>query len=227
MKILLVEDDSHLAEDISKQLTADGYIVEACFDGMLAEKLITRNEYDCILMDVNLPGKNGLEVCKSIRGKEIHTPVIMVTSFGELDDRISGFDSGADDYISKPFYYRELLARIKVATKRGTSAGGASHKFILADMVIDYNKKKVTRAGTEIKLTSKEYELLKTLAMANGNPVSKQFLLENVWGTVYGVNTNTIEVFINLIRNKIDKGHSPKLIKTKVGFGYLLNADEA
>ena len=226
MKILLVEDDIHLLQDLSKQLISDGYVVDTCYDGILAEKLIFRNEYQCILLDVNIPGKNGLELCRSLREKDIQTPVIMITSFGELDDRISGFESGADDYIPKPFYYKELLARIKVVTKRNAQPGTGSSKFILSDLVIDFDKKRVTRGGAEVKLTSREYELLKALAMSNGSPVSKQYLLENVWGTVYGANTNTIEVFINLLRNKIDKGADIKLIKTRTGFGYYLSIDE-
>jgi DNA-binding response OmpR family regulator len=227
MRILLVEDDVNLSQDLHKQLVNDGFVVDTCFDGLLAEKMIARNDYQCILLDINIPGKNGLEVCLSIRKKEITIPVIMITSFGELDDKIQGFDCGADDYLAKPFYYKELLARIKVATKRNQGTENRiTDKFMLADLVLDYHKKKVFRSGVEIKLTLREFELLKALAIANGNPVSKQYLLENIWGTTYGVNTNTIEVFINFIRNKIDKEHTVKLIKTKVGFGYYLAADE-
>lgn len=227
MKLLLVEDDVNLSQDLYKQLLNDGYIIDVCFDGLLAEKMILRNDYKCILLDINIPGKNGVEVCKTIREAGITTPVIMITSFGELDDKITGFESGADDYLAKPFYYKELLARIKVVTKRHDKSDNKKNEiFMLADLIIDDNKKKVSRAGTEIKLTAREFELLSVLAAANGNPVSKQYLLENIWGSAYGVNTNTIEVFINFIRNKIDKNSNLKLIKTKVGFGYYLSADE-
>jgi len=225
MKVLLVEDDIHLSQDVSKQLTGDGFVVDVCYDGVLAEKMILRGDYACILLDVNIPGKNGLEVCKSIRAKDIQTPVIMITSFGELDDKISGFDSGADDYLPKPFYYKELLARIKVISKRNTIKEEGNN-YILEDLVVDFNRKRITRAGTEIKLTQKEFLILKTLIDSNGNPVSKQFLMENVWGNFYNVNPNTVEVFINLLRSKIDKNHSVKLIRTKTGFGYYLSAHE-
>jgi len=214
-------------QDLHKQLLHDGFVVDTCYDGVLAEKMIIRNEYDCILMDINIPGKNGLEVCREIRKKNIGTPVIMITSFGELDDKIQGFDSGADDYLTKPFNYKELLARIRVIGKRSVQQeSGKADTFTADDLKIDYLKKKVYRSGAEIKLTLREFELLKSLAMAGGNPVSKQYLLENVWGTVYGVNTNTIEVFVNFLRNKIDKNHPVKLIKTRVGYGYYLSAND-
>lgn len=227
MKILLVEDDVNLITDLQKQLSNDGFLVDLSYDGLLAEKMILREEYDCILMDINIPGKNGLQLCRDIRNKGITAPVLMITSFGELDDKIQGFDSGADDYLTKPFFYKELLARIKVLTRRHQVGNHLSSNYIkIADLEIDGIKKKVYRGGNEIKLTAREFELLRTLALAEGTPVSKQSLLENVWGTVYGVNTNTIEVFINFLRNKIDKGYSPKLIHTRVGFGYYLSADE-
>lgn len=225
MRILLVEDDANLSEDLRAQLTMEHFEVDVAFDGLIAERLIQRNRYDCILLDVNIPGKNGYDLIKSIRYRQISTPVIMITAFGEIEDKLTGFESGADDYITKPFYFKELLARIKVFLKRSDLLPRENDVFSLENLAIDYNKKQVLRDSQVIKLTAREFELLKLLADAGGNPVSKKELLQKVWGTSFEANTNTIEVFINLLRNKIDKNFEPKLIKTRIGFGYYLGTD--
>lgn len=223
MKILLVEDDLNLSNDLRHQLLVEKFEVETAYDGFVAEKLINRNVYDCILLDVNIPGKNGYELTKEIREKQIKTPVIMITAYGELEDKLSGFDCGADDYITKPFYFKELLARVNVFLKR-------SDNYILknssvADLVVNHNKKQVFRGDIHIKLTPREYEIINILVEANGNPISKKYLLQKVWGTSFEANSNTIEVFINMLRNKIDKNFEPKLIKTRIGYGYYLGVD--
>jgi DNA-binding response OmpR family regulator len=189
----------------------------------LAERLIIRTTYDCILLDVNLPGKNGYELTKEIRKRQITTPVILITAFGEMDDKLFGFANGADDYITKPFYFKELLARIKVFIKR------SDRNFIenssIADLIVDHNKKQIFRNGVLIKLTPREYEIMDILVKANGNPLSKTQLLQKVWGTIFEANSNTIEVFINMLRNKIDKNSELKLIKTRIGYGYYVSID--
>ncbi len=226
MKILLVEDDVHLSNDLKHQLIAEGFEVDTAFDGMIAERLFHRNTYDCFLLDVNIPGKNGFELVKQIRHLKITGTIIMITAFGEIDDKLTGFESGADDYITKPFFFKELLARIRVFIKRSSHYHESDTNYKIADLVIDIPSKIVTRNDKVIKLTAREFELLKTMAESKGNPVSKKELLQNVWGTSVEANTNTIEVFINLLRNKIDKNFDSKLIKTRVGFGYYLSETE-
>lgn len=223
MKILLVEDDVNLSNDLKHQLLFEKFEVDTAFDGLLAERLIIRTIYDCILIDINIPGKNGYELTKEIRKRQITTPIIMITAYGELDDKLLGFANGVDDYITKPFYFKELIARIKVFLRR------SDQNFIentsIADLIIDHNKKQIFRNGLLIKLTPREYEIMDILVKANGKPLSKTQLLQKVWGTNFEANSNTIEVFINMLRNKIDKNSELKLIKTRVGYGYYLSID--
>lgn len=226
MRILLVEDDINLSKDISHQLSVEKFEVDNAFDGLIAERMVQKYKYDCILVDVNIPGKNGFDLVKSIRHRQIATPIIMVTAFGEIEDKLYGFDSGVDDYIIKPFFFKELLARIKVFIKRSESYSALSNDIIIVeDLVIDLLKREVKRNNEVIKLTAREFELLVALGQANGNAVSKKELISKIWGTSVEVNTNTIEVFINLLRSKIDKQFEPKLIKTRIGFGYYLGKD--
>jgi two-component system OmpR family response regulator len=225
MKILLVEDDTNLSNDLKYQLSSERFEVDTAFDGLAAERILDKNKYDCVLLDVNLPGKNGFDLAKSIREKQITSPIIMLTAFGEINDKLQGFDCGADDYITKPFFFQELLARIKVSLKRSEHSARIGNVIKIEDLEIDLVKKTVKRKDTNIKLTVREFALLSVLAEANGDAVSKKELLSTVWGSTFEANTNTIEVFINLLRNKIDKHFEPKLIKTRTGFGYYLGKD--
>lgn len=222
-KILIAEDDVNISADLKLRLQEEGFLTEAVYDGLLAEKMIVRNAYDCIVLDINMPGKNGLEVCKSIRSHGINTPVLFLTAFDEAEDKVTGFESGADDYLTKPFYFKELLARIRSLLKRRPLNAEISQIISIAGLSIDLGLKKVIRNGEKIKLTAREFDILALLASSNGKTVSKKDLIEKIWGTRVEVNTNTIEVFINSIRNKIDKGHNEKLIHTRPGFGYYLN----
>lgn len=225
MKILLVEDDVQLSDDLKHQFQAEQYEVDPAYDGLIAERMVLRNKYDCILLDVNIPGMNGYDLAKRIREKLISTPIIMLTAFGEIDDKLHGFENGVDDYMTKPFYFKELLARVKVFIKRSEQTVRENDVIVIEDLVIDPIKRQVMRSNVVIKLTAREYELLTILAEAKGVPVSKKELLSKVWGTTFEANTNTIEVFINLLRNKIDKNFGDKLIKTRTGFGYYLGKD--
>lgn len=225
MKILLVEDDKNLSDDLKHQLLLEKFEVDVAYDGLVAERLIQRNKYDCILLDVNIPGKNGYELARSLRAAEIRTPIIMVTAYGEMEDKLHGFDGGADDYVTKPFYFKELLARIKVFLKRAEHYTPETGISSVANLAVDHNKKQVFRDGVPIKLTAREYEIINILVAEKGNPVSKKDLLRKVWGTTFEANSNTIEVFINMLRNKIDKNFEPKLIKTRIGYGYYLGTD--
>lgn len=223
--VLLVEDDPQLSTDIKAQLISEGLYVETVFDGLLAEKMILRQKFDCIILDVNIPGKTGYDVCKSIRTQGIKSPVLILTAFGEIDDKLEGFNCGADDYLTKPFYFKELIARLKVLLRRSDLIDEIKN-IVIADLNIDINKKTASRNNEVIKLTPREFDIVLMLANAKGNPVSKKDLIKHVWGTTMDVNTNTIEVFINLIRNKIDKNNSVKLIHTRPGFGYHLSVEE-
>ncbi|MBK7649791.1 MAG: response regulator transcription factor [Flammeovirgaceae bacterium] len=222
-KILIAEDDVNISADLKLRLQEEGFLTEAVYDGLLAEKMIVRNAYDCIVLDINMPGKNGLEVCKSIRSHGVNTPILFLTAFDEAEDKVTGFESGADDYLTKPFYFKELLARIRSLLKRRPLNAEISQIISIAGLSIDLGLKKVIRDGEKIKLTAREFDILALLASSNGKTVSKKDLIEKIWGTRVEVNTNTIEVFINSIRNKIDKGHNEKLIHTRPGFGYYLN----
>lgn len=220
MKILLIEDDLILNQNISEMLQSEGMQVTSTFDGKLSEKFLQRDEYDCVIMDVNLPGKNGFELCTFYRLFNTHTPVILLTAFGELEDKVKGYQSGADDYLTKPFYMRELLLRVQALQKRSVQLQNQQFTFTVDDLVLDSKSKKVTRQGKEIILTPREYQILLKLIQNKNEVVAKKELIQDIWGYAVGVNTNTIEVYINFLRNKVDKPFNKNNIKTKVGYGY-------
>ncbi|MBX2895393.1 MAG: response regulator transcription factor [Cyclobacteriaceae bacterium] len=221
--ILIAEDDPNIASDLKLQFQHEGFEAEIVFDGSLAEKLLLRKQFDCIILDINMPGKNGLEVCKAVRQQKITTPILMLTAFGEVEDKVLGFESGADDYLTKPFFFKELLARVKALLKRRITQPETAQVMKIDTLVINLSAKTVSRDEAPVKLTAREFEILTMLATANGRVVSKKDLIKKIWGTVVEVNTNTIEVFINSLRNKIDKHHTVKLIHTRPGFGYFLS----
>lgn len=226
MKVLIIEDDPILGKNISEALHAEQIAAEMVYDGMLAERMLRNNVYDCVVMDINLPGKNGYDLCKSFRKFNTETPVLMLTAFSVLDDKIKGFESGADDYLTKPFYMRELLVRIHSLVKRSLPSKtdkSDKEEWIIDDLMIMLPQKKVFRQGKEIVLTPREYQLLYKLAEKPGEIVSKQELVQTIWGNALDVNTNTIEVYINFLRNKIDKPFGRNTLKTKIGFGYYLD----
>jgi DNA-binding response OmpR family regulator len=227
-QLLIAEDDVNIAADLKSRLQDEGFDAEVVFDGLLAEKMILRKFYDCIILDINMPGKNGLEVCKSVREQNINAPILMLTAFGEVEDKLLGFENGADDYLTKPFYFKELLARVKALLLRGPRHDVPRQVITIHNLTIDLSDKKVMRNSQPIKLTAREFEILLTLANAKGNSVSKKELIHKIWGTLVDVNTNTVEVFINSIRNKVDKNQAVKLIHTRPGYGYYLSeTDEA
>ena len=220
MQVLLVEDDQTLNQNITDALTAEGMRVTSIHDGMLAERLLTREKFDCVIMDIDLPGNNGFEVCKNFREYNTVTPVLMLTAFGELDDKIFGFQSGADDYLTKPFYMRELILRIQALLKRSAVNEPQDTVITAADIVIDVKSKTVSRQGIAINLTPREYQILLKLIKNKGELVSKKELIQEIWGNVIEANTNTIEVYINFLRNKIDNPFNRQNIRTKIGYGY-------
>jgi two-component system copper resistance phosphate regulon response regulator CusR len=221
-RILLAEDEPKLGQIIQEELIRQGYNTDVAYDGLVAEKLFQQHNYSLVLLDVNLPYKNGLALCKEFRETKKSIPIIMLTALGEIDNKMNAFNLGADDYIVKPFHFNELFARIKVFLKRAESGVEQSEKLSISDLEIDLLNKSVTRGTTIINLTAKEFALLALLAKSNGKVISKQDILEKVWGLTFDTGTNTIEVYISFLRNKIDKPFNTKLIHTKPGFGYFV-----
>jgi two-component system copper resistance phosphate regulon response regulator CusR len=221
-RILLAEDEPKLGQIIQEELTRQGYPTDVAYDGLVAEKLFQQHHYSLVLLDVNLPYKNGLALCKEFRQLKNNIPIIMLTALGEIQDKMDAFNLGADDYIVKPFHFNELFARIKVFLKRSETGGEAGEKITVGDLEIDLLDKTVTKGTTNINLTAKEFALLALLAKSKGKVISKHEILEKVWGLSFDTGTNTIEVYISFLRNKIDKPFDTKLIHTKPGFGYFL-----
>jgi len=222
MKILIIEDDPTLSKNICDALADNHIHTEAVYNGILAEKMLRKNRYDCVILDINLPGKTGLDICKDFRKHNSHTPILMLTAFGELDDKVAGFNAGTDDYLTKPFYMRELSLRVNSLLKRKNHTPDISEDSLLTvnDIIIDTRTKKVSRQNIEINLTPREFQILLRLVRSKGELVSKNDLIKEIWGNSVDINTNTIEVFINFLRKKIDKPFGSESIKTKVGYGY-------
>jgi two-component system, OmpR family, copper resistance phosphate regulon response regulator CusR len=221
-RILLAEDEPKLSQVIQEELTRKGYHTDVAFNGQVADKLFKQHAYSLVLLDINLPYKNGLALCKEFRESNKNIPIIMLTALGEINDKVDAFNLGADDYIVKPFHFDELFARIKVFLKRSDHNGEQGEKIKVADLEIDLENKSVNRSGKNINLTAKEFGLLVLLSRHKGKVISKQEILEKVWDLSFDTGTNTIEVYISFLRNKIDKPYATKLIHTKPGFGYYI-----
>lgn len=226
MKILLLEDDFTLSKEISAFFTLKEFECVPYYDGSLLLKKYFPYEYDLIVLDINVPGVNGIDVCKGIRETDKKTPIIMLTAFSEIEDKLSSFDNGADDYLVKPFHFEELYARVQSLLRRKEVPQQIENKIVIKDLEIFEEDMKVFRAGEEIKLTPKEFKLILILAHAKGKVLSKQFIAEKLWDYHIETNQNTIEVYVNFLRKKIDKDHEIKLLRTKVGYGYYLSDQE-
>lgn len=220
-RILLVEDEVKLSKIICEELNANGYQTDVAGDGLEASRLFAENNYALVLLDINLPYKNGYVLCREFRDQNNKIPIIMLSAAGEIHDKVEAFNIGADDYIVKPFHFSELFARVKVFLKRSELPVQAD-KLTVEDMEINFLNKTVTRAGIVIPLTAKEFTLLSLLARNRDRVISKQEILEKVWDLSFDTGTNTIEVYISFLRNKIDKPFPLKLIHTKPGFGYYI-----
>ncbi len=219
--ILLVEDEAKLGQIIRDELKRQGYLVDLAVDGREAEQAFKTKTYSIILLDVNLPYKSGLELCKEFRQANKTVPIVMLTAIGQIQDKVEAFDLGADDYLVKPFHFEELFARVKALLKRADKSPD-DEKIVVEDLIIDMKNKSVTRGELEINLTAKEFTLLTLLARNRDRVISKQEILEKVWDLSFDTGTNTIEVYISFLRNKIDKPFEHKLILTKPGFGYYI-----
>lgn len=223
MKILLVEDEPSISGFIKKGLEENGCEVTQAFDGNMGRRLAGRGAYDVIILDLILPGINGLELCRNLREElGLRTPVLMLTALNETDDIVTGLEAGADDYLGKPFKFKELLARVKALSRRSAGRERSSRQLAIADLVIDLDRKTVVRAGREIQLTPKEFFLLEYLVRNKHRVVSRANILENVWNVQFDMGTNVVDVYMNYLRKKIDKPFDRKLIHTVVGMGYMV-----
>ena len=228
MKVLLVEDDPTLNQNIKEALRADNMNVQSVFDGLLAERILRKHHFDCIILDINLPGKSGFDLCSEFRDYNTETPVLMLTAFDELGDKVKGFGCGADDYLTKPFFMRELAIRIHSLVKRArnkSTGNEMDYVLVAGDITIQTRQKKVFRQGKEVLLTPREYQIIKRMCEMKGEIVSKKELIGEIWGNSFNANTNIIEVYINFLRNKLDKPFHKNSIKTKVGYGYYLEEE--
>lgn len=222
-KILIVEDEQKIADTLKLGLSENGYHVEVAYDGNIGLKLFETHPFSLVILDINLPGINGYELCKMIRAKDPHIPVIMLTALSSLNDKIEGYDAGADDYIIKPFEFKELQMKIRVLLKRTMDQHLPVGNVLKAgDLEMNLDSKEVKREDQPINLTAKEFQLLEYLLRNKNRVVSRADIAVNVWDIDFDTNTNVIDVYINYVRNKVDKPFSQKLIQTQVGMGYIL-----
>lgn len=223
MKLLVVEDDVKILKSIKKGLEQESYVVDVALDGASGYDLALSEDYDVVILDLMLPKMNGIEVCTKLRKENISTPILMLTALGNLGNKVTGLDSGADDYLTKPFAFEELLARIRALLRRPTQT--ISNILGVSDLTLDRSTQVVTRNGVEISLTKKEYSLLEYLLLNKSKVISKDQLMAQVWSFNSDILPNTVEVYIRYLRNKVEKPF-PKakpIIKTIRGFGYKID----
>jgi two-component system copper resistance phosphate regulon response regulator CusR len=222
-KILIVEDEKKIADLLKFGLSEFGFEVQVAYDGTLGYHLFHAQDFNLVILDVNLPGMNGYELCKAIRLKNQYIPVIMLTSMIALTDKVAGYNSGADDYMLKPFEFKELLLKIRALLKRTMMQSLPVGNFLKAsDLEMNLDSKEVKRDNKFIDLTAKEFQLLEYLLRNKNKVVSRADIAINVWDVDFETNTNVIDVFISFLRTKVDKGFEQKLIQTHVGMGYIL-----
>src|SRR5438093_3213468 len=224
MRILVVEDERRVGSLVSRALKENGYEVDLVDTGEKVVELLMQNPYDGILLDVRLPGLNGIQVCRELRAARIDTPVLMLTARTLVEQRVEGLDAGADDYLTKPFAVSELLARLRAVVRRRINAGGRVLRY--ADVELVRHQRRVTRAGRVISLTAKEFALLEFLLSRAPDVVSRNEIIEHVWDMQFDPGTNLVEVHINRLRQKISTGSDPKIIQTVHGVGYCLRIPE-
>jgi len=220
MRILVVEDEKKLASLIKRGLKEEGYAVDIAGDGVEGEFLATTNDYDAMIFDIMLPKIDGITLCRNLRAKKIATPIIMVTAKDAVSDKVRGLDSGADDYLTKPFAFEELLARVRSLLRKSGSPGET--KLKVDGLELDLSAHKASRDGRDIELTGKEYALLEYLMRNAGVVVTRTMITEHVWDMNFDTDTNVIDVYINYLRKKIDEGHEKGLIHTIRGRGYAI-----
>jgi len=220
MYILVVEDQEKVAKFLEKGLREEGHNIDVAFNGEEGLTMALINHYDIIILDIMLPKKNGIEVLKELRNKRISTPILMLTARDSLEDKIQGLDKGADDYLTKPFAFAELLARIRAILRRGNSE--RSVELTADDLILNPATRQVHRAGEEIQLTNKEYSLLEYFLRNKGQVLTRSLISEHIWGYQFDTGTNIVNVYVNYLRNKIDNSFDKKLIHTVRDVGYIL-----
>jgi len=221
MKILIIEDEPKVVAFLKKGLEENGYDVEFAYDGQIGERLATKEYFDLILLDVIIPHINGLELCKRIREINQQIPILILTALGTTDDKVTGFDAGADDYLVKPFEFKELLARIKALTKRTSGIVQSSRMLKIGDLELDLDRKIAKRGDKTIELTAKEFSLLEYFMQNKGRVVTRSEISEKVWDISFDTGTNVVDVYVNILRKKIEKDFDKKLIHTRIGMGYI------
>jgi two-component system copper resistance phosphate regulon response regulator CusR len=223
LNLLLIEDEKKIADTLKLGLEEHGYHVKIAYTGKAGLQLFKSSPFHLIIMDINLPDANGYELCRDIRTQNNEVPIIMLTALSALNDKILGYDAGADDYVIKPFEFTELLMKIKVLLKRTLTQNYAGAVILkAADLEINLDSKEIKRGNKQINLTAKEFQLLEYLVRNKNKVVSRAEIAINVWDIDFDTNTNVIDVYINYLRNKVDKPFEVKLIQTQVGMGYIL-----
>ena len=225
IKILLVEDEKKIASALKTGMEEQGFYVMVAYDGAMGEKFFNNYDFDLVILDINLPDINGYTLSRMIRQKKQNIPILMLTALGTVEDKIEGFEAGADDYLVKPFAFKELLARIKSLLRRTAATLPTAHILRVADLEINLDSKEVTRAGNRISLTAKEFQLLEYLVKNKNRVVSRADIAGKVWDIGFDTGTNVIDVYINFLRKKIDKDYPVKLIQTQIGMGYILKEE--
>jgi DNA-binding response OmpR family regulator len=220
LKILLIEDEVNVSAFIKRGLEEQSHQVDVAYDGTTGKSLAFQNEYDVIILDIVLPNSNGWDVCKSIRSRQVNTPILMLSALGTLDDKVKGLDIGADDYLTKPFKFKELEARIRALARRKYVS--EQELFTIDDLEVDLSAKIARRNGQEVQLTSREFRLLEYFIKNKGRVLSRMQILEAVWEVDFDLGSNVVDVYVNYLRNKIDKKYKNKLIHTVIGMGYIM-----
>ena len=221
MRILLIEDEEKTLESLRQGLGENGWTVETASEGHLGFKKALEQPFDVIVSDVLMPGMNGVELCRALRNEGIRTPILMLSALGETDDKVGGLEAGADDYLTKPFEFREFVARINALVRRRDEGYTNSRKVRIADLEVDLDVRSVKRAGKDLKLTPREFELLVFFMENRGKVLSKAEIASKVWDIDFDTGTNVVEVYVNYLRNKVDKGYDRALIHTQFGMGYI------
>lgn len=222
MNILIVEDERNIADSLKQGLAENGFNTQVAYDGLSGLELFRQGNFNLLILDIKLPGMNGYELCKTIRTIDAKVPVVMLTALNAVEEKLEGFEMGADDYISKPFDFRELLVRVRALLKRIYSTVAAGTELTAGDLIMNLDTKEVLRNGISISLTAKEFQLLEYFLRNKNRVLSRADIALNVWDIDFDSGTNVIDVYVNYLRKKIDKRFETPLIHTQVGMGYIL-----
>jgi DNA-binding response OmpR family regulator len=225
MKILIVEDEPKVARFLKKGLEELHYEADVAYDGLEGEKLFLQYAYDLVILDLIIPYISGIELCRRIKARKPDIPVLMLTALGTTEDKLIGFEAGADDYLVKPFEFLELLARVKALSKRKSGVRDTVSRIRIADLELDLNKKIAYRGTRKIELTAKEFSLLEYFMRTKGRVVSRSEIAEHVWEITFDTGTNIVDVYVNILRKKIDRDFPVKLIQTRIGMGYIFGEE--